>query len=952
MEEQVKRLQTLVEHLQRKSKINNSKLHIECYEVFSECVLIVQSQISVEIANVMEKLFNLLREMLESAQSQTKPPPESKPILLTPQLPDFINALQLGSVSIIDQLGTPQQIKNYQQIPWSEYKSRGQGTRNLRTHQDVGTSTIIDYYQNCQKASSDLLRREEEMREWLEFTNDTISMLGEALSNKKQLDIEFQGKPEDLDLVISDIQFKRLNLEQLLKSVNQDNMGVQNYDNTVQFLLQHIHHIQQQTAIAIIHRYKQKNQEKEKQLQLINEMKSKIKKKVFNNKEDCRCSQYVNEILTLKNKLETIQNEILKKDNQLLELQVINEQKDRQFKMMQAQLSQLEAEKSEFKQKLDNIYKEYSKTVKKNSDRERGYVSSSSNDEILINAISGNPRTTSREQSQQLSSKQQIYLSPKDNFIIQKKTQQMERLVKLVNALDGNNQTRRLTQMQFILEQKASSQIHELADLIKDIEENDLLQNDNMDNSQLSNNIDQPSSIKNLENKFKQNIFSKNLLQTSFEVESSNDKPAIKVSIPTEQQIASSRNMSSANSNYKKVEQFGQSANNKMDGLKIVNTSPNQLTPHYPLSKAKSSQNINMTRQSSIKTEQKQQNLQEQKDTNETKGTKDQYQQTDLTMMHNIFQKDQYNLQQENEQIENFKFQNSNIKINSQQQLTTISTANFNSAGTMGVGNLNSPIQSTPNSNLASPRNQQSYHLTNVFPSPSSSTRQNKVPNLKLEQESYQNSQSTEQKYVSKGKTLKQKIYEQQEERHLNQQHRRMYTTTGALSQTISPREYYTPRNKTKDDLVLTKLQQESEDKQKEEQLFYDQIANEITEQNEQDVIQKAINRTPGYELAQEINDKILETMFGNLNRTPDIAEMVILLSKNGQLSLNEFKRFVNRMQAFHKKCGRDCNHLMRYRMFLFNFRFYLRLGFVSMKYLNKRRMLKLSKPTVLPGFK
>ncbi|CAD8210276.1 unnamed protein product [Paramecium octaurelia] len=939
MEEQVKRLQTLVEHLQRKSKINNSKLDIECYEVFSECVLIVQSQISVEIANVMEKLFNLLREMLESAQSQIKLHPEPKPILLTPQLPDFINALQLGSVSIIDQLGTPQQIKNYQQIPWSDYKCRGQGTRNLRTYQDVGTSTIIDYYQNCQKASSDLLRREEEMREWLEFTNDTISMLSEALSNKKQLDIEFQGKPEDLDLVISDIQFKRLNLEQLLKSVNQDNMGVQNYDNTVQFLLQHIHHIQQQTAIAIIHRYKQRNQEKEKQQQLINEMKGKIKKKAINNKEDCRCSQYVIEILTLKNKLETTQNEILKKDNQLLELQVINEQKDRQFKMMQAQLSQLEGEKSEFKQKLDNIYKEYSKLVKKNSDRERGYVSSSSNDEILINAISGNPRTTSREQSQQLSSKQQIYLSPKDNFIIQKKTQQMERLVKLVNALDGNNQTRRLTQMQFILEQKVSSQIHELADLIKDIEENDLLQNDNMDNSQLSNNIDQPSSIKNLENKFKQNIFSKNLLQTSFEIESSNDKPAIKVSIPTEQQIASSRNMSSANSNYKKVEQFGQSAN-KMDVLKIVNTSPNQLTPHYPLSKAKSSQNINMTRQSSIKTEQKQQNLKEQK---ETKDTKDQYQQTDLTMMSNIFYKDQYNLQQENEQLENFKFQSSNIKINSQQQLTTSSTANFNSAGTMGIGNLNSPIQSTPNSNLPSPRNQQSYHQTNVFPSPSPSTRQSKVPTLKLEQESYQKSQLIEKKNLTKGKTLKQKIYLQQEERYLNQQHRRMYTTTGTQSQTISPREYCTPRNKTKDDLVLTKLQQECDDKQQEEQLFYDQIANEITEQNEQEVIQKAINRTPGYELAQEINDKILETMFGNLNRTPDIAEMVIQLSKSGQLSLNEFKRFVNRMQAFHKRCGRDCNHLMR---------FYLRLGFVSMKYLNKRRMLKLSKPTVLPGFK
>ncbi|CAD8201584.1 unnamed protein product [Paramecium pentaurelia] len=946
MEDQVKRLQSLVEHFYRKSKINHFKLDSECYEVFSECIIIVQKEISIEFGNVMDKLFNLIREMLETAQSQIKPHPEPKQILLTPQIPDFINALQLGSVSIFDQLGTPQQIKTYQQIPWSDYKCRGQGTKNLRTYQDVGTSTIIDYYQNCQKASSDLLRREEEMREWLEFTNDTISMLSEALANKKQLDIEFQGKPEELDLVISDIQFKRLNLEQLLKSVNLENQGVQNYDHTVQFLLQHIHHIQQQTAIAIIHRYKQKHQEKEKQQQMINEMKGKLKKKTNNNKEDCRCSQYVNEIMVLKNKLEQAQNEIQKKDNQLLELQVINDQKDMQCKIMQSQLQQLESEKSEFKQKLDNIVREYSKLVKKNSDRDRGQVSSSSNDEILINTVQGNPRTTSREQSQQ---KQQIFLTPKDTYNIQKKTQQMERLVKLVNVLDGNNQTRRLTQMQFILEQKASSQIHELADLIRDIEENDLLQNDNIDNSQISNNIDPPSSMRNLENKFKQNNLSKNLLQNSFEIETNNDKPAIKVSIPTEQQsyqqqITSSRNMSSASSNQKKIDSFGQ-LTNKMDVLKIGNTSTlNQLSPHYPLSKAKSSQNINMNRQNSIKQEKKQLHI---KQSDSKKDLKDQQVQTDLIMISDQIEK-QYNPQQENEQIDNQKQQQGSFsKMNSQHQLTTSSTCNFNSAGTMGLGNLISPIQSTTNSNLPSPRNQQSSHQTNVFPSPSSSIHKSKIQSLKLEQEQFStqlyNSQLKDQKNLTKRKSLKQKIYEQQEEKHWNQQHRRMYTTAGTQSQNTSPREYYTPRNKTKDDLVLNKLQQDYDDKQQEEKIFYDQISNEIPEQNEQDIIQKAINRTPGYELAQEINDKILESMFGNLNKTPDIVEMIIKLSKNGQLNFNEFKRFINRMQAFHKRCGRDCNHLMR---------FYLRLGFVSMKYLNKRRMLKLGKPTVLPGFK
>ncbi|CAD8122098.1 unnamed protein product [Paramecium sonneborni] len=946
MEDQVKRLQNLVEHLYRKNKINNSKLDSECYEVFSECVLIVQKEISVEIGNVMDKLFILMREMFESAQSQIKPHPQPKPILLTPQIPDFINALQLGSVAIFDQLGTPQQIKNYQQIPWCDYKCKGQATRNLRTYHDVGTSTIIDYYQNCQKASSDLLQKEEEMREWLEYTNDTITMLSEALANKKQLDIEFQGKPEELDLVISDIQFRRLNLESILKQVNLETFGVQNYDHTVQFLLSHIHHIQQQTAIAIIHRYKQKHQEKEKQQQMMNDMKAKLKKKTHNNKEDCRCSQYVNEIMILKNKLESALNEISKKDNQLLELQVINEQKDMQYRMMHTQLQQLESEKSEFKQKLDNIVREYSKFVKKNSDRERGYVSSSSNDEILINAVSGNPRTTSRDQSQQQSSKQQIYLTSKDNFNIQKKTQQMERLVKLVNALDGNNQTRRLTQMQFILEQKASSQIHELADLIKEIEENDLLQNDNLENSQISNNIDPQSSMRNLDYKLKQSNISRNLHQSSFEIETSNDKPAIKVSVPTEQfsyqqQITSSRNMSSASSNQKKLDSFGQ-LTNKMDVLKIVNTSPNQLTPHYPLSKAKSSQNINMNRQSSIKSEKKQQNI-KQNDVKDRKETKEQSVQTDIGMTSNLFQTEKQNsLLQENEQIENVKFKGSNSKNNSQQQLTTSSTFNFNSAGTVGIGNLNSPIQSNTNSNLPSPRNQQSIHQTNVFPSPQSSIHKSKIQIVKREQE--QNSQQQQdEKNQAKRKSLKQKIYEQQEEKHLNLQHRRMYTTTGTQSQNISPREYYTPRNKTKDDLVLNKLQLEYDDKQEEEKLIFDQITNEIPELNEQDIIQKAINRTPGYELGQEINDKVLETMFGNLSKTPEIVDRIIQLNKNGQLNFNEFKRFINRMQAYHKRCGKECNHLMR---------FYLRLGFVSMKYLNKRRLLKLGKPTVLPGFK
>lgn len=51
----------------------------------------------------------------------------------------------------------------------------------------------------------------------------------------------------------------------------------------------------------------------------------------------------------------------------------------------------MESDRTEMKQKLDN----YVRFAKKNSDK--GYVSQSSNDEIVVNGITANPRTTSRD---------------------------------------------------------------------------------------------------------------------------------------------------------------------------------------------------------------------------------------------------------------------------------------------------------------------------------------------------------------------------------------------------------------------------------------------------------------------------------------------------------------------------------------------------------------------------
>jgi hypothetical protein len=40
------------------------------------------------------------------------------------------------------------------------------------------------------------------------------------------LDIEYQGKPGEIDLLISEIQFRRNNMESVLKSVNPESFGV------------------------------------------------------------------------------------------------------------------------------------------------------------------------------------------------------------------------------------------------------------------------------------------------------------------------------------------------------------------------------------------------------------------------------------------------------------------------------------------------------------------------------------------------------------------------------------------------------------------------------------------------------------------------------------------------------------------------------------------------------
>lgn len=43
----------------------------------------------------------------------------------------------------------------------------------------------------------------------------------------------------------------------------------------------------------------------------------------------------------------------------------------------------------------------------------------------------------------------------------------------------------------------------------------------------------------------------------------------------------------------------------------------------------------------------------------------------------------------------------------------------------------------------------------------------------------------------------------------------------------------------------------------------------------EVEIIQKAVNRVPGYELAPEVTENILHTMYGNLEKNPDIVNLI-----------------------------------------------------------------------------
>lgn len=60
----------------------------------------------------------------------------------------------------------------------------------------------------------------------------------------------------------------------------------------------------------------------------------------------------------------------------------------------------------------------------------------------------------------------------------------------------------------------------------------------------------------------------------------------------------------------------------------------------------------------------------------------------------------------------------------------------------------------------------------------------------------------------------------------------------------------------------------------------------------------------------------------------------------NDPVTLSDFREFVRKLQQIHRPCGKECIHLMR---------FFMRLGFVSLKYFQHKKAFRLPKHDVKP---
>ncbi|CAD8106265.1 unnamed protein product [Paramecium sonneborni] len=1076
MDIQIKKLTTVINQLNNKleqlQQIQNfdykqiSDLLLEVNQVNGEISLLIQSVINIDVSQLMDKIFNCLKNLLihvlknREQLNQKKIHQKSQSIQLIDVCVQNLGTQQslLGGVAIQKQGNQALKVRNITQVPWYD---TSQVIHVPKKFIDKYTCTTEDYYINCSKALSDQTIRQQEFESILQFANESIAMMGEALQNKISYEYKEKGKPEVLEKLMHAIKFKKEDLDKIMKSVDLDLLKdkVENYEYIEQEIKNHIIQVQKETAEKVFIFCKQlfKEQLKKGKYQVQNELN---KQTNFQKGDECRCSIYVGEIVFLQNKIES-QSQLANK--QLLEMK----EKDRiiqdmelQMKLFEGQLKQHIQEKQDLKQKLDqqlNIQRRgsviqrqqsFAKNIQQieeqNQDQQSQspYRKMSREDKISQNRLTKSQILLPLQQlNENLDNAQISNLIHKDKMI--------ERLIILINALDRLNKEKRLAQLQYVVESKGDRQLMDMIDLIKDIEDNDLQYKDtksfchsqqdfddshspiNMPKHYYSqHNIDQGGDSPSIRQKFQstrdlnspriqrleqiqeidenkhillipieQNVSkrkqSRNTSQSSFN-DSNQQLDDVSPNIRQKQRLTrtQSNNQKIFENKTEKVKRTSSSIKLKINRkISNQNNSNNDilsnpygtstiqplnsgsLTERLPLkngiltddqfkfdknienddTQMKSSLNNNSLHdkthnnalQSGLTTQHHTPNnssrLTKLKSTNQNSDNVSQKyisnskNVNEITNVQNTIQNLQLTKFQDlqNQVQDTFQIQEENDKLIKKQSLATHNNNQIQQSITQKESssiNINNEIKKSQrsNQNPVIP-NYDDNNGENSNRSIRKMSRQNMSPN------SYQKTVGNE--------SVNQQSYKQSLLDRLQSQNDLKPQFTNHNTQT----SIENLESKKQDVFIkdyIKKQKEEFEKKQKEERVMFDQNLFDIAEQQEEQIIKYALNNTQGYMISHEIDDQIIKQMYQNLkDNGTQISQTINKFyqkQENQNIDFQDFKNFVSKFQNLHKRCGKDCIHVTR---------FYMRLGFIPIKYLNKRKAMRLAKPVVLPGF-
>lgn len=73
---------------------------------------------------------------------------------------------------------------------------------------------------NCVKASQEHAERQLEFENMIQYANESIAIMGEALQNRAMGEFKAKGKPEELNKLVHAIKFKKEDLDMIIKNVD------------------------------------------------------------------------------------------------------------------------------------------------------------------------------------------------------------------------------------------------------------------------------------------------------------------------------------------------------------------------------------------------------------------------------------------------------------------------------------------------------------------------------------------------------------------------------------------------------------------------------------------------------------------------------------------------------------------------------------------------------------